>query len=270
MSKDKLLKARVRSENAKRLQQLLLDYHYHRQALHQHPLKEQLELLGDWQAERLKHTHADLYHNPRYHEALDYLLKDLYSPKEFSRRDSDVERVFPVMVKLLPDQALGTIAGLVELNLLSQQLDLQLTQTLFLTLSVREITETSYAQAYRLCDNRAQRLHQIHLFTNIGRDLERYVSSRLLAMTLKMTERPAYMAGVGELHSFLSRGFHSFRAMGGVEELLDRIIERELQILERIHHGYDAPFALPQPIRVPKPESLPEPEQMPEVQVALV
>jgi len=268
MSKDKLLKARVRSENAKRLQQLLLDYHYHREALHQQPLKEHIELLGDWQAERLKLTHADLYHNPRYHEALDYLLKDLYAPKEFSRRDSDVERVFPVMVKLLPDHALGTIAGLVELNLLSQQLDLQLAQALFLTLGVREITEENYAQAYRLCDNRTQRLHQIQLFTNIGRDLERYVGSRLLSMTLKMTERPAYMAGLGELHGFLSRGFHSFRAMGGVEELLDRIIQRELQILERIHSGDSTPFGLPKPMLVPEPVS--EPEQMPEPQVAAI
>ncbi len=260
MSKDKLLKARVRSENAKRLQQLLLDYHNHREGLHLHPLKEHLELLGDWQAERLKHTHADLYHDPRYHEALDYLLKDLYAPKEFSRRDSDVERVFPVMVKLLPDQALHTVAGLVELNLLSQQLDLQLAQVLFRDLGVREITEENYAKAYRLCNNRAQRLHQIQLFTNIGSDLERYVGSRLLAMTLKMTERPANMAGLGELHSFLSRGFHSFRAMGGVEELLERITRRELQILERILSGDSRPFGLPQPVQVPEPEQIPEPQ----------
>lgn len=254
MSKDKLLKARVRSENAKRLQQLLLEYHYHREAVQKHSLKDQLVMLGDWQAERLKHTHADLYHNPRYHEALDYLLKDLYSPKEFSRRDSDVERVFPVMVKLLPDHALYTVSGLVELNLLSQQLDLQLTEALFQHLGVSQITEESYAQAYRLCDNHARRLQQIQLFANIGNDLERYVSSRLLAMTLKMTEGPAYMAGLGELHGFLSRGFHAFRAMGGVEELLDRIIQREIQILERIYAGETRPYGLPQAAEVPDPQ----------------
>ncbi len=244
MSKEKLVNTTVRGDSAKRLQQLLLDYHYHRLAVTAHPLRDELDYLGNWQMTRLKRTHHDLYHDPRYHEGLDFLLQDLYAPKEFSRRDDDVERIFPVVVKLLPDHALSTVASLVELNLISQQLDLALTEVLFNQLRVHEVTEQTYIEAFRLCDNQSRRLHQIQLVSKVGNDLEKYVHSRLLLTTLKMTRKPADMAGLGQLHSFLQRGFNAFRQMGEVSPLLDCVIQRETRILKRIFAGHPAPLAL--------------------------
>lgn len=244
MSKEKLINTTVRGDSAKRLQQLLLDYHYHRLAVATHPLRDELDYLGDWQMTRLKRTHHDLYHDPRYHEALDFLLRDLYAPKEFGQRDDDVERIFPVVVKLLPDHALYTVASLVELNLLSQQLDLFLTEVLFNQLQIHEITEQAYIEAYRRCNNLNLRLHQIQLIANIGNDLEKYVHSRLLLTTLKMTRKPAEMAGLGQLHSFLQRGFNAFRQIGDVNLLLDCVIQRETGILERIFADHPLPFEL--------------------------
>ncbi len=246
MSKEKLVNTKVKSNNAERLQQLLLDYHNFRYR-EDKSLNLRMIELGDWQAERLKKTHHSLYHTPRYHEGLEFLLKDLYAPKEFTQRDDDLERVFPVMVKLLPDNLLYTVGLLVELNLLTQQLDLQLAEVLFNQLKVDTITEEAYCEAYRLCDNKKQRLHQIQLIANIGNDLDVYVRSRLVSFTLKITHSPAEMAGLGNLHSFLRRGFDAFHEMGGVDELLEIIINSERAILEAIYNGETAPLSAKAP-----------------------
>lgn len=253
MPKEKLVNTSVHSENALRLKTLLLDYHEHRELRAVHPLRERIRELSEWQAERLKRTHQDLYHHPKYHEGLDFLLRDLYAPKDFSQRDDDIERIFPVMVKLLPDSVLYTVANLVELNLLTQQLDLALAEQLFTRMNITQITEPAYAEAYYLCDNKALRLHQIQLIANIGNDLEQYVHSRFLAFTLRMTAGPAELAGLGELHNFLTRGFHAFRAMEQVEQLLEIIVSRETRILDRIYERAPAPFDLQAPDPVPVP-----------------
>lgn len=243
MSKEKLLNTKVRSDNAERLRQLLLDYHNFRYR-DDTSLEAEMETLSHWQAERLKATHQDLYQNPRYHEGLEFLLKDLYAPKEFTQRDDDLERIFPVAVKLLPDNLIYTVGLLVELNLLTQQLDHKLADVLFNQLNVNEITEESYCEAYRLCNNKSLRVHQTQLIANIGNDLDVYVRSRLVRLTLKMTRSPAEMAGLGNLHSFLRRGFSAFHQMGGVDELLELIISRESAILDDIYNDKPSPLNL--------------------------
>lgn len=250
MYRHKLQQSRVRTDNAKRLQQLLLDYHDFRNAQAEQPSLDAIEQVRTWQSERLKATHRDLYDDSRYRDGLDFLLADLYAPTQFTRRDDDVDRVFPVMVKLLPDSVLYTVAELVELNLLSQRLDRQLTDA-WMSLG-QPLDEASYCEAFRACDNRSDRLRQIQLVANIGNDLDRYVHSRTISFALSLTEGAADMAGLGELHGFLRRGFAAFRAMESVDSLLDRIVQRETEILEAIFQGLPAPFriAAPQPCSI--------------------
>ncbi|MFD2231098.1 FFLEELY motif protein [Alkalimarinus sediminis] len=243
MSKEKLLNTKVKTDNAERLRQLLLDYHNFRYS-EDCSLQAPMAQLSSWQAERLKVTHQDLYQAPRYHEGLEFLLQDLYAPKEFTQRDDDLERIFPVAVKLLPDNLLYTMSLLVELNLLTQQLDKSLADVLFNRLNVNEITEASYCEAYRLCNNKALRQHQTQLIANIGNDLDVYVRSRLVRFTLKVTRSPAEVAGLGNLHSFLRRGFSAFQRMNGVDELLAIIIKRENAILAAIYNNQESPLSI--------------------------
>lgn len=247
MSREKVLRTRTKTPHAQQLQQQLLAYHDFREERDQHPLRKLVDQLGQWQSVRLKQTHKDLYATPRYHDGLEFLLTDLYTPREFIRRDDDLERIFPVMVTLLPDSVLRVVAELVELNLLTQRLDQRLAEVMHAQPGFSTIDTTSYAGAYRLCDNREARLHQIQLVANIGNDLERYVGKKSLSFALSITEGAADMAGVGPLHRFLRRGLNAFRAMGGVDDLLDRIVDRERRILDQLLTGRPTPFELGQP-----------------------
>lgn len=245
MSKEKLLSVKPRSDVTRHLQSLLIEYHHFRMARRHSPLLEKVAELERWQGNRLKYTHQDLYEHPRYREALDFLLHDLYTPTQFARRDDDLERIFPVMVKLVPESALGTVARLVELNLLTQQLDLAVTTVWQENFGDQPLTESLYARCFRASHPLEDRLKQVAMVRDIGEELESYVRSRFLTISLGMTQGAANVAGLGQLHRFISRGMAAFRGMGQVSPLLHTLSERESALMTRIHEGEDVPFGLP-------------------------
>ena len=247
MSQQKLLSVTPKTTHARRLQRLLLEYHEYRMSRDSHPLANVINEIGQWQIKRLKKTHRHLYEEPRYHLALDFLLEDLYSPGNFVGRDADLERIFPKMVKLVPDQALGAVANLVELNLLTQKLDEHLATMHSRQGMHNNISVASYVQSFRGCNNIAARRHQLELISATGLQLEKYVKSRLLKLSLNLTEKPAELAGLGQLHTFIQRGFKAFLAIGCVNELLDQVLSTESAIMERIFRGEADPFRLTKP-----------------------
>jgi hypothetical protein len=80
-------------------------------------------LVREWQAGRLARTHADLLASARFGRAAQFFLSDLYGPKDFSSRDEEVERILPLLIKMLPASALCALALAVELDALSEELD---------------------------------------------------------------------------------------------------------------------------------------------------
>jgi len=202
-----------------------------------------LQVLRRWQAQRLARSYADLLASERYRPAAEFFLTDLYGEKDFTKRDQDVERMYPSMVKVLPDAALHTIALAVEVDVLSAELDQALWEVLTGELGVKErITEAQYAEGFRRCANLPQRRRQVQLIRRVGDDLDAVVAKPMLYQVLKLARKPAQMAGFAELHDFLERGFSAFRHMGGAEEFLETIVSRETRLLERIFSGHPRPF----------------------------
>ncbi|MGH8799731.1 MAG: FFLEELY motif protein [Casimicrobiaceae bacterium] len=201
-----------------------------------------LDRLAHWQSRRLNATYADLARDPRYAEAIQFFQSDLYGPGDYSRRDADLVRVVPLMVRLLPESVVGTIAKAIELSALSHDLDRRL---LVEHGQDSPLTVRSYSAAYRACDNRADRERQIALIVELGSALDRYVHMPLLRSALAAMRRPARIAGLGALQAFLERGLMSFRGMNGAAEFLQVLEARETALLRAILGGDDAPFAEP-------------------------
>jgi hypothetical protein len=252
MTIDKLAKP-VSGKHGENLRQLLLQ----NRSRHQRtlpPLQHHaLQTLMSWQTDRLRTTHQDLFKSERYHQAAHYFVDDLYLSPTALQRDKDLERVFPTMIKLLPDETLETVANAVELNILSAELDLQLANHLFdLTAAspselqaiqtLPDITEFNYLQAYQLTDSATLREQQLKLIEIIGHDLDRLVRFPLISMTLKLIRRPAHKKGLGNLHDFLERGFSTFKALGGAEEFMGIIVFREGQVMRNLNQGIPNPF----------------------------
>jgi hypothetical protein len=205
-------------------------------------LARDLDALADWQARRLAATYADLAAQPRYAEAIGFFQTDLYGSADYARRDADVARVVPMMVAMLPESVIATIADAMELNVLSHELD----RAVLGNLPRRDrYSVAEYCEAYRRVGRFDARERQIATIGVIGRALDVFVRKPLVRAALAMMRGPAYLAGFGVLHDFLDRGFTAFHRMHGAEEFLDTIEARETAIHRAIVSGADAPFADP-------------------------
>jgi hypothetical protein len=197
-------------------------------------------LLKQWQSDRLARTHADLLASERYAPAAGFFLSDLYGPKDFRSRDEELERVVPVMVRVLPARALLTLLEAVRMDTLSESLDNDVVLALRKAGRVRSIDWSSYVAAYRACGRRADRELQIALIDKIGKTLDRLTRMPLIRVSLKLMHGPAHLAGLGELHSFLQRGFDAFSEMKGADEFLAIITERETALMQEWFSGTNA------------------------------
>jgi len=196
------------------------------------------DALRRWQAQRLARTYPDLLSSPRFGDAARFFQNDLYGPKDFARRDVEVERIVPTLTRMLPVGALEVIVRAVELDALSESLDAGMATRL----ASVEITDERYAAAYRTTGTRADRERQIVLIGEIGTMLNRLVRLPLLGTLLSMMHGPALVAGVGGLHDFLQRGFDAFRKMGDATFFVETIIRRETELLERLFSEDENPF----------------------------
>lgn len=197
-----------------------------------------------WQAERLARSYADLLHSERYGKAAKFFLADLYGPKDFSSRDEEVERILPMLVAMLPASALRTIALAVELDALTELLDSAMVVELRAAGCIDSIDENAYAAAYRAVRRRPERQRQIVLMRETGEALKQLAQKSLLTTLLKLMRGPAHLAGLGELHEFLEKGFDAFRQMGDATEFLDCIEDKEQLLLRNMFAGVENPFSI--------------------------
>ena len=195
-------------------------------------------LLRAWQAARLARTHRDLLESPRFHDAAQFFLTDLYGPRDLSRHVDEVRRLVPVMTSVLPDWGLATVAHSMELNVVSESLDGAMVEAL--GEKAADIDDALYAAAYRAVDRIQDRERQIDLIALLGQALDKLTHLRFTGMTLKVMRTPAKLAGLGELQAFLERGYAAFGAMrGGAGEFVSIIVARERAISRAIFAGDD-------------------------------
>jgi len=201
-----------------------------------------LDRLALWQSRRLNATYADLGKEPRYARAIVFFQTDLYGPGDFSRRDADLARVVPLMVRVLPGGVIATISDAMELFAMSRELDRALLEKLP---PRAPLSVGTYCAAYRSLANRGARERQIALLVAVGRALDRYVSKTLTRSALAAMRQPARVAGLSALQDFLERGFAAFRQMGSADEFLATVETRETALMNAIFDGDRAPFPEP-------------------------
>ena len=217
-----------------------------------------LAALRHWQALRLEVTYADIRPQKRFAAACEFFLNDLYGEGDFGDRDRAVERVVPIMLRLLPEPVLNSLARAIELNALSQELDFAAARALpAQCTSAAKISDEDYARAYlasaglgqlpvernprkRRSSSQRCRREQLALLLILGRELDRLVKKPLLNELLRMCRWPAKLAGLGALQSFLERGFAAFGKLSGAGPFLGIILKRErafMRAIDRVADG---------------------------------
>jgi len=179
--------------------------------------------LKAYQQLRFSHTYADLLISERYAPAARFFLDELYGPSDFTRRDSQFARVVPALVRLFPREIVRTVAGLSRLHSLSESLDTEMA----LRMKSAEMDARRYAATWRATGRAGDREQQIRLTLDVAGALDTLTRKTLLRKSLRVMRGPARAAGLSELQVFLEAGFDTFRAMGGADEFIRIVDERE-------------------------------------------
>ena len=199
--------------------------------------KKRWTALKQWQIKRLRTTYADLLATPRYKDAAEFFLEELYGAKDVDQRDTEAQKVAPKLASLLPARATEALLLAVQLEEIAERFDIEMSRTIELP-----ITEENYAEAYRGTGTEAERVRQIELADRIGKALEKLAKVPMLSTMLHMMKAPAVMWGLSHLHRFLQRGFDAFVGMRGAREFLEKTNRRELAINQRLFASDPDPF----------------------------
>jgi hypothetical protein len=195
-----------------------------RQAQAQDPLlASRVQAVKRHQHRRFEQTYADQGADPRTAAAADFFLTDLYGPGDFSARDQQFGRIVPTLDRLFPADIVRTVQDLAELHALSERLDLQMGRAI----EGAAVDEATYARAWRQVGQAAQRERQIELMLAVGRALAGFTRNPLLRHSLRLMRKPAQIAGLDALHTFLERGFDTFRRLPDPTRFLETIAQRE-------------------------------------------
>jgi len=165
---------------------------------------------------------------------MDFFTDELYGPNDFTQRDEDIKKVLPLMEKVLSKETLATFELALKLNTLSYQLDFELVNNLG---DVKDISNDQYAQAYRSCNNLEQRKLQLELIDMLGNNLAGIAHRRSIMLVLKLSRKPAKLAGLEELQAILERGANAFRKIKKIDDFIKPILQGETVIMQSLFSG---------------------------------
>jgi hypothetical protein len=229
-------------QNADHLRQALADSHELATRIDKtgFPLEE-FEILQDWQRKRLARSYQDLTSQERYQAAGEFFLAELYGGLHFRERDQEMERVLPVMLRMLRDDMILVLAEAFELQSLSLGFDMDMTVALQQS-GWDQLNASRYGEIYRACGRPADRERQIELIRHLGLALNELVHHRLVLWLIRTLRGPARAAGFGLLQSFLEQGLRAFQIMGDGTEFVETIWRSEREVMQRLFAADEDPF----------------------------
>ena len=206
----------------------------HEQYLSDPALLQKYEYFLDWQIAYSLPFYGEFQEVPETAAATEFVVSDLIGTG-ISARDADFSRIIPIMVRMLPDKALRTLASAMELNARALAINLNICRTLLAGVEAPSpISERGYCTAFRQSTSFDECRELIRLTVNLGHSLKRLVGSRALGMTLRAMHRPAHAAGFGAMQDFLEKGYTTFHAIDDVDGFLDRFEVVMSEVFERI------------------------------------
>ena len=188
----------------------------------------------NWQVAYLLPFFSEFERRPDTAAAVEFIVSDLMG-SGVSERDADVARIIPIMVRLLPENALQALASAMELNARTLAINLTNCRDLSERADIgKGISERDFCAAFRRTTTLDECLDLIDLTMVLGHTLERLVRSRMLRMTLQAMHYPAHSAGFGAMQDFLEKGYTTFHAIDDVDYFLGQFAERITAVFTRL------------------------------------
>jgi hypothetical protein len=201
------------------------------------PVRAALAKVQAYQRSRLAQTYQEFLAQPATRPAARFFLDELYCSADVAeQRDADVERIVPLMAKVLPQVALDAVGDALSLDALSAGLDHAMAHAL-LDSGKQTVDEALYATLYRQVGRQQERQEQLALLNRTGKTLAQAVKLPLIRPTLAMMEMPARAAGLLRLHTFLAHGLTAFKQLPDPALFLRTIGQSEAELMQNLFAG---------------------------------
>ena len=193
---------------------------------------EEFQLLQGLQQQRMARDYKDLLAQDEYAPAIVFFLNELYGGLGFIERNDDLNKVYSIMTRMLPDSMLDALATAMAFQALSIRLDMDLTSHLVENgTNFDTINLAQYARANKQLNTEAIKRSQIASVIHLGKSLQHEVSRPFALRLLKLMRLPAKAAGFGKLHDFLETGLAAFLKMPDISRFLEILEQRETKFL---------------------------------------
>lgn len=204
---------------------------------HNNPeLTTKLSQVQNWQKDRIRRTHAELFSQPKNKPMAEYFLNHLYGGNSLDQIVRQLEVIVPKaqkLEKLAPTAALETGTLGVETAITSTKLDLKLAQ--WLLDNNLEVNEDNMQAAYVAVNDEQARRQQIEDLKQVCYRSDKYLNSFILQKTFKLAKKQAYKRNLQPLYDFIDSGFAAMKPLKSVGSFIDPFCERELQIIDQVH-----------------------------------
>ena len=181
----------------------------------------------------------DLRDRPGYDDAINFVVADLTGPG-IADRDRELEKVVPVMTRLLPDKALRALALAMELNARVLAINLGIERELHELIVAGTVSERDYCLATRRVSTFEESQELVAMTRSAGESLEHIIRVPMIGVLLRSMRTPARLAGVADLQVFLEKGFRTVTAVDDVHEFLGIMEQRMTDVFR---HVFEAPAA---------------------------
>lgn len=203
-----------------------------------------------WQRERIRHTHAELFNQPKHHAMADFLINKLYGGDAFIKLAEQLERIVPKAEKLekfVPSSALQTGILGIEAAIEAIRLDLQLAQYIQAThpevsTNQQSLNDTVMIEAYQAVNEPQARHQQIEQLRDVCYQTDKYIKSFVLQKAFALAKSTAYKYNYHPLYNFVAEGFEAIKPIKSIGAFIDPFCAKENAIIDNVHSNKPSPF----------------------------
>lgn len=207
----------------------------HRGYLHDARFLASYEAFLNWQIAYMSSYFDDLRVSDDYSAAIEFFISDL-TGIGISKRDEDLARVVPVMVRMLPESALATLASAMEVNARVLEINVAICRNLGREpADFENLSERDYCTSCRRCSDFDEAMQLVGVLRDLGERLEHLIHIPLMGATLHTMRWPARLAGFGSLQDFLETGFDRFHEIDDIDRFLEVLGWRMREVFECIY-----------------------------------
>ena len=227
------------------LDELLEQYyqlHYHQDSV----LFQRLQDVQVWQKQRMQRTHNKAFAEKQNLLMAEYFINRLYGGPDFDALAGQIARLSKYAhkaEKLIPENAIKTGTSGVELAILAVRLDEQVAMQLLKDHHPYEaLTDDLMRQAYLKLEQGEERLKQLYLLDQLGKNLDKYMRSFMVYTAFKMCKGTANKYNFNVMYEFMQDGFLALKPLKSAEKFVKDFTAVERQIIDKVHAGHLYPF----------------------------